>query len=187
MAAETRINIEIFKTVTKAIAESDNLDIMANHLAQLLVATLDIKGCAIFVLEPESKELEILASFGLSPKYLSKGPIQADKSFAMNLEGKPVVVADVSEKENLQYPAEARIEGIGAIVSIPILFLHEVIGVLRLYHPDVWGISEQDLDSLNLLAENIGLAMSYTRLHNAMQSIIEVVNRALPMGELGSR
>jgi signal transduction protein with GAF and PtsI domain len=178
MAAETRINIEIFKTVTKAIAESDNLDIMANHLAQLLVATLDIKGCAIFVLEPESKELEILASFGLSPKYLSKGPIQADKSFAMNLEGKPV---------DLQYPAEAKIEGIGAIVSIPILFLHEVIGVLRLYHPDIWRISEQDLDSLILLAENIGLAMSYTRLHNAMQSITEVVNRALPMGELGPR
>jgi transcriptional regulator with GAF, ATPase, and Fis domain len=178
MAAETRINIEIFKTVTKAIAESDNLDIMANHLAHLLVATLDIK---------ESKELEILASFGLSPKYLSKGPIQADKSFAMNLEGKPVAVADVSEKENLQYPAEAKIEGIGAIVSIPILFLHEVIGVLRLYHPDIWRISEQDLDSLILLAENIGLAMSYTRLHNAMQSITEVVVRALPMGELGPR
>lgn len=180
MAAGTKINIEIFKTVTKAIAESDNLDIMANHLAQLLVASLDIKSCAIFVLEPESKELEVLASFGLSPKYLSKGPIQADKSFASNLEGKPVVVPDVSEVQNLQYPEEARSEGIGAIVSIPIVFLSEVIGVLRLYHGEVWTISEQDLDSLNLLAENIGLAMSYTRLHNAIQSIMEVIGRALP-------
>jgi signal transduction protein with GAF and PtsI domain len=80
MSAEAKINIETFKAVTKAIARSRNLDIMTNHLTQLLVAALDIKGCAIYFLNPETRELEMLASFGLSTNYLTKGPILADKS-----------------------------------------------------------------------------------------------------------
>ena len=180
MSSEVKITIETFKTVTKAIAQSDNLDIMANHLAQLLVTALDIKGCAIFVQDPDIKELEILASFGLSPKYLSKGPLLADKSLVANLKGEPVIVTDVSKDKNIQYPEEARKEGVAAILSVPIVFLNEVLGALRLYHYDTWHISEHDLDSLHLLAEHVGLVMTYTRLRNAIQSITEVINLALP-------
>lgn len=184
MSAEEKITIETFKTVTKAIAQSDHLDTMTNHLAQLLVAALNVKGCAIFVLDPETKELEILSSFGLSPKYLTKGPLSADKSIAANLKGQPVIIADVSKDKSLQYPEQAKKEGIAAIVSIPILFLGEIIGALRLYHYEIWQISEKDLDSLHLLAENIGLVMTYTRLLNAVQSIDEVIRMALPQALL---
>ena len=37
------------------------------------------------------------------------------------------------------------------------------------------GIFHQDLDSLLLLAENIGLAMMYTRLLNVVQTIQDTV------------
>ncbi len=66
MGIEDKIDIDILKVVSRAIAESNNLVVMSNHLTQLLVGTLGIKGCAIFVLNPETKELEALASFGLS-------------------------------------------------------------------------------------------------------------------------
>lgn len=186
MSADAKITIDTFKTVTKAIAKSDNLDLMTNHLAQLLVAALDIKGCTIFILNPETRELEILASFGLSPKYLSKGPLLADKSIAANLKGEPVIVSDVSKDKTIQYPEEAKKEGIAAILSIPIVFSNETLGALRLYHREVWHISERDVDSLHLLAENIGLAMTYTRLLNAVHSITEVITMALPMDSLPS-
>lgn len=180
MNSQEKISIDTFKTVSKAIAQSDNLDIMANHLTQLLVAALEIKGCAIFVLNPDTQELVVLASFGLSPKYLSKGPLLAEKSIAATLEGKPVIVPDVGPCADIQYPEEAIKEGIASILSVPINFSNEIIGELRLYHHEVWHISEKDLDSLHLLAENIGLAMTYTRLLNAVQSINEVIHMALP-------
>ncbi len=179
MSTETKITIDTFKTVTKAIAQSANLDIMASHLAQLLVAALGIKGCAIFVLDLDIKQLEILASFGLSPKYLTKGPLNADRSLAANLKGDPVIVPDVTASDMVQYPDAARKEGIWAIISIPIVFLGDILGSLRLYHHEVWHISDQDLDSLNLLAENIALAMSYTSLLNAVSSIEEVIHGGL--------
>ena len=175
MTQETKIGIEIFKAVTKSIAHSDDLEVMSNHMAQLLVAALDIKGCAIFVLNPIDQELEILASFGLSIKYLTKGPLSAPKSIRQTFKGKPVIIPDIARDNQLQYPQEAQKEGIAAIISLPILFLGEVIGVLRLYHFEKWDISDQDLDSLNLLADNIGLAMTYTRYRNAIHGVAEII------------
>jgi signal transduction protein with GAF and PtsI domain len=171
MSAEEKIDIDLFKVVFKAIAQSDNLEIMANHLTQLLVAALEIKGCTIFALNLESNELEDLASFGLSMDYLEKGPVLSDKSIAETFKGKPVVIADVNNTTRLQYPQDARAEGIGAIVSVPIKFYGRVIGALRLYHKAAWDISDRDVDSLLVLAENIGLAMTYTRVIKALRTI----------------
>jgi len=171
MSAEERIDIDLFKVVFRAMAHSDNLEIMANHLTQLLVAALEIKGCTIFALNPESNELEDLASFGLSINYLEKGPVLSDKSIADTFKGKPIVISDVNTADRLQYPQDAKEEGIGAIVSVPISFYGRVIGALRLYHKEVWDISDRDVDSLLVLAENIGLAMTYTRVLNALKTI----------------
>lgn len=171
MGVEEKIDIELFKLVFKAMAHSDNLEIMTNHLSQLLVAALEIKGCSIFALNPESDELEPLASFGLSMNYVNKGPIILDKSIADTFVGKPVVIRDIKGSDILQYPDDAKKEGIGAIVSIPIVFYDKVIGSLRLYHQAVWDISDKDVDSLFVLAQNIGLSMVYTRLLKAMKRI----------------
>ena len=175
MHTEDKINIDIFKVITRAIGESDNLELMATHLTQLLVGALRSKGCVIFLLNPESKELEMLASSGLSVSYLNKGPVLSARSIRATVAGKPVVVRDVSRSDALQYPKNAQEEGIAAIVSLPVIFRAKVIGALRLYHHEVWALSDRDLDSLQLLAENIGLAMMYTRLLNAVQAVRETV------------
>jgi signal transduction protein with GAF and PtsI domain len=176
MVSENRINIDIFKAVTRSVAHSEDLDVMTNHLAQLLTAGLDIKGCAIFVLNAVTEELEILASFGLSAKYLTKGPLNTPKSIRETFQGNPVVIADISKKnKSLQYPDEARKEGIAAIVSLPVVHLGEVVGVLRLYHWEPWQVSDQDLESLQILAGMVGLAMTYTRFHNTVHAIAEVL------------
>jgi signal transduction protein with GAF and PtsI domain len=176
MGAEDKIDLDIFKVVNRAIAESSSLVVMVNHLSQLLVGALELKGCAIYVLNPESKELEALASFGLSVKYMTKGPLLANKSIGAILKKKAVIIGDVNNSNRLQYPEEAKKEGIGAIISIPIMLHTEAIGALRLYHHEAWDISEQDIDSLMVLGENIGLAMTYTRVLNALSSVKDAIN-----------
>ena len=127
MSAEEKIDIDLFKVVFRAIAQSDNLEIMANHLTQLLVAALEIKGCTIFALNLELDELEVLASFGLSTQYVHKGPVLSDKSMADTSSGKPFVISDVKNTNKLQYPEDAAKEGIGAIVSVPINFSGKIM------------------------------------------------------------
>jgi len=171
MGIEDKIDIDVFKVVTRAVAESDDLLVMANHLSQLLTGAMDIKGCTIFALNPGSKELEAIGSFGLSISYISKGPVMDGKSVGAVMGGEPVVVRDVAESDCLQNPEDAKKEGIGAIVSVPILLYGGSIGALRLYHKEAWDISDRDLDSLILLGEIIGLAMTYTRMLNTLQGI----------------
>ena len=171
MQTEDRINIDIFKVVTRAIAESYNLEIMSKHLTQLLVGALEIKGASIFAANMETKELEVLGSFGLSIRYMNKGPIFFNRSIRSVHKKKAVVVRDVKQSDSLQYPEDAIEEGIGAIVAVPVNFSGRVIGVLRLYHSKVWDISDRDLDSLFVLTEIIGLAMMYARMHNAISDV----------------
>jgi transcriptional regulator with GAF, ATPase, and Fis domain len=175
MQTEDRINIEIFKVVTRAIAESNNLEFITKQLAQLLVGALEIKGATIFVINVETKELEDMGSFGLSIRYMNKGPIHINRSIKSVEKHKAVVVKDVKNSDLLQYASDAIQEGIGAIVSVPINFSGRVIGVLRLYHHDQWDISERDLDSLFVLAEIIGLAMMYARLNHAVHEVKDIV------------
>ena len=118
MGAQEKIDIEIFKVVFRAIAQSDNLEIMTTHLTQLLVSALEIKGCTIFALNPENDELEVLASFGLSINYMNKGPVFSTKSIGATKKGEPVIIKDAHNTDLLQYPDSAHEEGIGAIVSL---------------------------------------------------------------------
>jgi transcriptional regulator with GAF, ATPase, and Fis domain len=175
MQTEDRINIDIFKVVTRAIAESDHLEIMAKHLVQLLVGALEIKGATIFATNEETKELEVLGSFGLSIRYMNKGPLFINRSIRSVEKRKAVVVKDVKNSDLLQYSADALQEGIGAIVSVPISFSGRVIGVLRLYHHHQWNISDRDLDSLFVLAEIIGLAMMYARMRYAIHQVKDII------------
>jgi hypothetical protein len=88
----------------------------------------------------------------------------------------------VNKTDLLQYPADAKNEGIGAIISVPVIFNRKAIGDLRLYHHEAWEISEKDIDSLLVLAENIGLAMTYTRLLNAIDTIRYTVDDIQSIG-----
>lgn len=175
MNMEDKIELNIVTVVHRAIAESDNLEIISTHLTQLLVAAMEIKGCALFVLNPESQELEILASFGLSISYLNKGPVLTGKSIVDSIKGIPIVVRDINRSDKLQYPENAKAEGIRAIVAMPIKFKGSVVGALRLYHHEPWDLSERDLELLQCLSDTIGLAMNCTRLLNALQIVKEAV------------
>jgi transcriptional regulator with GAF, ATPase, and Fis domain len=171
MGMQEHIDIDLFKAVTRAITHSDSLDAMTAYLSQLLVASLGIKGCSVFAVNPETEELEILGSFGLSVRYLNKGPVLSKRSIVRTIKGEPVVISDIERVKTLQYPAEAKREGIRAIVSLPIKLYDRVFGALRLYHHEVWNPSSRDLDSLLVLTEVIGMAMVYMRLYNALRVI----------------
>ncbi|MFO7709962.1 MAG: GAF domain-containing protein [Desulfobacterales bacterium] len=175
MGTDKKIDFNVFKVVFRAMAQSEDLEVMTNHIAQLLVAALEIKGCTIFALNPETDELEMLASFGLSMHYVHKGPVLTDKSLSADSNGKPTIIPDIHKTNRLQYPEDAKTEGIGAIVSIPIRAREKVIGALRLYHHDAWDISEEDVDSLLVLAESIGIAMNFTRVLKALKTIGYVI------------
>lgn len=180
MGNKTKMNMETFRKAVRLVCQSDALDAMANGIVQMMVTDMGLKGSAVFFLNPDYKELEMLASFGLSPSYLTKGTISADKSFAPNLKGEIFFSSDVLKDKSVQYPEKAKQEGIASIVSVPIIFSGDVLGVLRLYHSKPWSPSEEDMDSFATLGLAMGTAMAGSRLLNALQTVAEVTANVLP-------
>ena len=156
MTDKDRIDVGVLKLLFDAITGSNQLETMANRLTQLVVGTLGIKGAAIFMVNPEFDALELLASSGLSINYINKGPVLVDKSIKLASNREAVVVSDVSKSDRLQYPENAKAEGIQSIVSLPITLHGVIVGALRLYDSSPWEVSEHDLEYLQVLAQNLG-------------------------------
>lgn len=62
---------------------------------------LNVKGCTLFLINRQTDELKIAASYGLSDNYLNKEPISALKSIAESLKEGPVAIYDVSDDPRL--------------------------------------------------------------------------------------
>lgn len=175
-----KIDKDILLGMCRSVESTDDPQAMASTLTQMIVAGLEIKGCSIFILNRKTSQLEALASSGLSPKYLNKGPINADKDLAAAMKGEPILIKDAAQDGRLQYPQEAAEEGIGAVFSFPMHFSGDVIGILRLYHREPWDLSPHDEYMLLMLAGHLGLALLYARALNTLQAVGEALGDFCP-------
>ncbi len=175
MSSQNCVDLEAYQLMIETLSKADDLAVMATQLTQLLIGTTGAKGATLFVLNTDRDELEILATEGLSPDYVNKGPILVDKSIKLKSNRTPLVIRDTQKSDLLQYPEKAAEEGIKAIISLPINIRGRTIGALRLYHGEIWEPSKTDLTFLEVLTHNIGMALMYFRLSTAVQGIKRTV------------
>ncbi len=159
--------------VSKAI----NSALEVKKVLQLLVKTattaLDIKAAAVRLLDEKRQKLEMVASYGLSDRYITKGPVETDKSVAEAMLGKAVSIYDVRQDERAIYPKQAEEEGIRSILSVPISLKGNVIGVMRLYTSDCRDFSDDEITFMSSLAEQAALAMENSRMFQKLKGEYE--------------
>ncbi len=172
---EQRINYDTFIKVSNAISHSSEPEEVTLMTVEGITTALDIKGCALFLLNTSNNELEVAASYGLSNEYLSKGPVSALHSIAESLADGPVAIYDVSDDPRLQYPEEAQREGIASILSVPIQISDKLLGALRVYSSTPWKMTLNDVNFVNGLAQIAGLSISVARYFKGIKSSIEDV------------
>lgn len=181
MAPSNKFNREVYKLFINTITEATDLELLAKQLTQIIVGTTGIRGMAVLILDPSNDELEFLASAGLSRDYLQKGPILANKSIRLGSNREPVIISNVETSDQLQYPEKARQEGIKAIISQPVKRQGKLIGALRFYHSEEWDVSDNDMDYIELLAQNVAMALIYFRVRHAVHNVQETVNEIHPV------
>ena len=91
------LNYETLLKITKVISHSKDPEEVVLMTVEAIKTALDVKGCTIFLINRETNNLEIAASYGLSDEYLNKGPISASRSIAQSLEEGPVAIYDVTD------------------------------------------------------------------------------------------
>jgi signal transduction protein with GAF and PtsI domain len=169
------INYETLIKITGAISATREPEEVVLLTVESVKSALDVKGCALFLINRMTNELKIAASHGLSQNYLNKGPISSLKSIAKSLDEGPVAIYDVSDDPRLQYPEEAKKEGIASILSVPITVHGNVIGALRVYTSQPWEFTLEDVNFVHAVAQIAGMAIDLCRFAKGYKSSVEIL------------
>jgi len=151
--------------ITRAILSTLDSRKVMQLIVERVTALLHVKAAALRLLNEVTNELELLASKGLSQRFLTKGPPHADKSIRETLTGLPVLIADTTSDLRLEYPAETVAEGIASILSLPIIAQSRVIGVLRVYSARKRAYNQEDVTFLAAVAEIAGIVIMNAKLY----------------------
>jgi len=181
------LNYETLLKVSKAISHSKDQEEVILMTVDSIKSALQAKGCTLFLMNRQTNDLEVAASFGLSEGYLNKGPLSAFRSIAQTLADGPVAVYDVTDDPRIQYPDEARQEGISSILSVPVLAGGHIIGALRVYTAEPWEFDMDDINFVQAMAAMAGMAIDMARLYKGMKDSIEILRTMRDPKTLKSR
>lgn len=151
---------EISKAISSAMTLRDVLDLIVRRIAE----AMEVDAVTIRLLVPEKKRLDLVASYGLSERYLNKGPVDAEKSVAEALKGIPVSIYDVPTDPRIVYKKEASEEGIRSMLVVPMSFRNEVIGVIRILSKKHRTFRQEEIDFATALSEQAAITIEYAKI-----------------------
>jgi K+-sensing histidine kinase KdpD len=162
--------IEALYEVTRTVSSTLDLEEVLNLIAQSATETMKVKACSIRLLDESRHSVETVAAYGLSEQYLSKGPVDPQQSLhtLRALSGQTTIIPDTSRDDRLQYPAEARAEGITSMMCVPLLLRGKAEGVICIYSAQADCFSDSDAEFFSALASAGATAIENARAYEAL-------------------
>ncbi|MFP4070517.1 MAG: GAF domain-containing protein [Desulfovibrionales bacterium] len=157
--------------VSLAINSSLEFKEVLQTVAKEVTEAMQVKGSFIRLLDREGKTLLPSASYGLSERYLRKGPVEVEKSAVDReaISGKTAVIEDVTRDERFQYPKEAKAEGLVSMLVLPLQAKGDFIGVLRLYAAERREFDTEEREFATSIAALSAVALENARLHQTLK------------------
>lgn len=150
---------------------SFDLPPLLDEIVRVTAETMHMKACTIRLLDDESGEMRLKASYGLSNEYLYKGPIIAAKSIFRQLieqccqEDDIVEVFEVAKDDRMQYTREAVSEGIHSLLAAPLVRDNAAIGALSVFTSEAHRFSEEERRLFKTIANQASVAISLAQLY----------------------
>ncbi|MDX9785173.1 MAG: GAF domain-containing protein [Desulfobacterales bacterium] len=161
--------------VTNAISQCKDPEEVALLTVESVTTALKVKGCSVFLVNRETGELGLAASYGLSQEYLTKGPVRYMQELGEVKDQVPIAIYDVQDDPRIQYPEAAKKEGISSLLGVPIVAHNQVVGALRIYTAEPWEFSMQDITLVQAVGQICGMAMDMCRLYKGYKTSIEIL------------
>lgn len=177
---QRKFHLKQFKAISNAISTYEDFNVLADHLVEGVCRTFKVKAASIMVLDEIEQQLFRVSSHGISEAYLTKGPVFIDCKYCSLGTGKVELIEDMQNDNRIQYPEAAIREGIVSMMAIPIKYRETVIGVIRIYHDKILDLHEEDIDSLSVLCNHLGLVIENNGLRNFVDHIKMAIDSLPP-------
>jgi signal transduction protein with GAF and PtsI domain len=171
---------EALYEVATALGQSLEPEVVLQTLVRDVVKVLGLRAASIRLLR-NGGLLEPVATEGLSPDYLHKGPVELSRSLVDReaIKGGPVQIADVSVDPRFEYPEEAKREGIVSAVFVALCARDVPIGVFRVYTGARHTFTPDEIQLLTALANLGALAISNARMYQVCVRDQQLTTEAL--------
>ncbi|MFA5089222.1 MAG: GAF domain-containing protein [Candidatus Omnitrophota bacterium] len=152
--------------VSQSITSENYLDEILNLIVVVTAEMLNSKICSIMLLDKNGKELSIKATQSLSQEYRKKPNVKVDSSLTGEVirAKKPIVVADVRREEKYFYRDLAAKENLSSMLAVPMILKKKAIGVISVYTKKPHSFVQEEIDVLQMVANQAAVAIENTKL-----------------------
>ena len=152
--------------VSASITSEGYLDEILNLIVVVTAEMLNSKICSIMLLDKNTNELVIKATQSLSEEYKKKPNVRVNDSIIGEVvkTKKPIVVADVTKESKYMFKELAQREHLSSMLAVPMVVKDEAIGVLNIYTQQQHVFSDEEIDVLQMVANQAAVAVENTKL-----------------------
>ncbi len=164
--------------VSKLVNSTLDLDTVLKTIVKRVPLRMEAGACTIRLINPQTNQLELVASDGLSETYLKRGRIENEKNVVMVLSGEPVAIYDVSSDDRVRYKKYMQDEGIKSLLAVPIKVGREIIGVLRILSSSHHCFTSSEVNFAMTIAESGGVAIQNARGYQRMNLLFNQIEES---------
>ena len=155
-----------------------DIDSVLNAIVERLPRIMGFKACTIRLLRPQTNQLELVASHGISEEYLLRGQVEGERNIAIALGGAPVSIYDVSRDGRVQYKEHMEKEGIKSLLAIPLKVKGEVIGIIRILSDVHHCFTSSEINFAVTVAEISGTAIQNAKTYQKITLLFNQVEES---------
>ncbi len=164
-----RKNATLFHDMADSINSSLDVRKILHILSADIAETFGMKGVNIRLINDDTQNLDLVASYGLSEEFLDKGPISRDRSVSQAMKGQTTIIKNAQTDPQIQYPEAMKKEGIVSMLVVPMKVGSRVIGVMRLCSDQERDFPEDMVILVEALADQGGIAIQNASMYLKLQ------------------
>ena len=178
---------ESLVSISQAINSTLNLDDALRAITREACVLMGSKMSSLLLLDESREWLDLRASFDAGADYVGKPRLSAAESLVgvVMRRKKPLQVENVQTSSRYQNVDVARREGLVSLLSVPLMFNGEAIGVLNVYTGESYTFSNEEIRILTALAELSALAIEKARLYERVVDVEEQLRQNEKLSALG--
>lgn len=174
----------VFRVLGEALNSPVTTVELLEATAKELVQQFGLKSCHFRLLSRDQKVLEHVAAWGLSEKFLNKGPVDAERSVTDALQNRVVMINDCSTDTRIQYPLEFSEEGIVSLITLPLATRGQVVGVMRLATSEPRIFTDEEIDFFKMTALFCTSSIIHSMFHQILAHVTHAIRSSLDLSEV---
>jgi len=187
--------LAMLNATSMAIGSSLNLDEIVSNTIEKILGILESVSVRIYRLNKKKQTLDLLASRGLSSRFVENGRIKT-REVGRGLLGKSFITSetkvlnDLSSLQDDPYADLLTEEGIQSAIYVPLVSKGEPVGAMVITSQSTFDLSNDYLEFLSAIGNQIGVAVEnaalYENLKKAYQELKEAQEQVIAQEKLAS-